>query len=100
MVSEYESLALRKVQAIAKKKGIEGVLSIASAKGKRFSIVVDGKKINFGSYPFLDGTFIDHSDEKIRENWRKRHSKIKLKNGTLAYLDKSSPEYYSWNLLW
>ena len=88
------------VQKIAKDKGIAGEITESKAKGKRFAIKVDGKTINFGAWPFKkDGAFIDHKDEKIRSAWRARHEKI-LKAGKPAYLDKSSPEYYSWNILW
>lgn len=91
------------VRDIAKKKKIMNweTLNIATAKDKRFSIMSpSGKKINFGLYPYKgSGAFIDHKDEKIRDAWRARHSKI-LKDGKPAYLDKESADYYSWNLLW
>jgi hypothetical protein len=91
---------LRIVKQIAKQKGINGEINISNAKGKRFSIRVDGKLINFGSYPYSKyGAYIDHHDEDIRNAWRARHKGI-LKGGNPAYLDKSSPEFYSWNLLW
>lgn len=87
---------------IAKEKGIKNwnTLDISNAKNKRFSIISpSGKLLNFGLYPFKNGTFIDHGDKNIRSNWRKRHIKI-LKEGKPAYLNKESPEYYSWNILW
>jgi hypothetical protein len=94
---------LSKAKTIAKNKKIDNwdTLAISNAKGKRFSIrSPDGKLINFGLFPFSgNGTFIDHNDDKIRDAWRARHSKI-MKGGKLAYKDKSSPEYYSWNILW
>lgn len=91
---------LAQARAVAKNKGIKEEINISNAKNKRFSVIVDGKTINFGLYPFSGkGTFLDHKDEKIREAWRARHSKI-LKEGKPAYLNKNSPEYYSWNILW
>ena len=91
---------LSKARKIAKSKGINEEINISKAKNKRFSIVYDGKTINFGLYPFKGkGTFLDHGDTKIRDAWRARHSKI-LKNGKPAYLDKTSPEFYSWRILW
>lgn len=88
------------VREIAKKKGIKEEINISNVKGKRFSIKYKGRLINFGSYPFKrDGSFIDHNNNDIRKAWRARHSKI-LIDGKPAYKDKSSPEYYSWNLLW
>ena len=68
------------------------------AKGKRFYVIYNDHRINFGSQS--NNTFIDHGDTKKRDAWRARHSKIKLKNGQFAYLVKSQPEFYSYNLLW
>jgi hypothetical protein len=88
------------VRDIAKNKGIKGDINISNAKGKRFNIRVDGVLINFGLWPYSgNGAFIDHRNKDIRDAWRSRHSKI-MKNGKPAYLDKTSPEFYSWNLLW
>jgi hypothetical protein len=69
----------------------------SNAKNKRFYVIYEDKIINFGS---KNGeTFIDHEDEKKRRAWKARHGKIYNKNG-LAYKDKKSPEFWSWNLLW
>jgi hypothetical protein len=88
------------VRKIAKEKGINEEINISNVKGKRFSIKVNNKTINFGAWPYkAEGAYIDHKDESIRKAWQARHSKI-LKDGKPAYKDKSSPEYYSWNLLW
>ena len=87
---------------IAKEKGLNfNSLSLSTANNKRFSIrSPTGKLINFGQWPFSGkGTFIDHGDEKIKEAWKARHSKI-MKQGKPAYLNPESPEYYSWNILW
>ena len=91
---------LKQAQLIANKKGL-GKLEISNAKGKRFAIKSpSGKLINFGLWPYTGkGTFIDHGDEKIKEAWQARHSKI-MNGGQPAYLNKESPEYYSWNILW
>ena len=91
---------LLKVQKIAKAKGLPEV-SVSKAAGKRFSIKSpSGKVLNFGQWPYSGkGTFIDHGDEKILKAWQARHSKI-MRDGKPAYLNKESPEYYSWNLLW
>ena len=89
------------VQKIAKQKSIDGEITESKAKGKRFAIKVDGKTINFGSWPFKkDGAFIDHGDKKLKDAWMARHEKILLKSGEPAYKDKSSPSYYSYRLLW
>ena len=70
----------------------------SEVRGKRFFVVYNGKKINFG----LKGgsTYIDHGDNKKRDAWRARHGKIKLKTGEYAYKIKAQPEYWSWHLLW
>ena len=91
---------LKQAQQISNKLGL-GELQISLAKDKRFSIrSPSGKLINFGLWQYSGrGTFLDHGDEKLKEAWRKRHSKI-MKEGKPAYLNPESPEYYSWNLLW
>jgi hypothetical protein len=94
---------LLEAKKIAKRKKIQNweTLKVSTVKDKRFSIVgPDGNLINFGLYPYKgEGTFLDHNDVDIRDAWRKRHGKI-MRGDKLAYKDKSSPEYYSWNILW
>lgn len=91
---------LKKAQQVAKSKGLSEV-QISLAKDKRFAIrSPSGKLVNFGLWPFNGkGTFLDHGDEKIRQAWRARHSKI-MRQGKPAYQDPESPDYYSWNILW
>ena len=69
---------------------------ISNRKGKRFYVIYN-KPIHFGSD--TNNTFIDHHDEKIRKAWKARHSKI-LKDGKPAYKNKTSPEFWSYNILW
>jgi hypothetical protein len=92
---------LQIVKNIARNTDIEGTIEVSSRKGKRFMITrPDGKTIHFGLYPFTgEGAYIDHGDDKIKKNWKKRHSKI-LKDGKPAYKNPDSPEYYSWHILW
>lgn len=96
---------LNTVREIAREKGISGQIDISNRKNKRFVITKklrDGttRQIHFGLWPYKKhGTFIDHRNEAIRYAWKSRHQKI-MKDGNYAYLDVSSPEYYSWNLLW
>ena len=76
-------------------------LVISNTKGKRFAVIRDGKRVNFGVWPYSGaGTYLDHRDDKIRTAWRARHSKILLKDGTPSYLKVGTPEYYAWNILW
>lgn len=94
------SRKLATVRKIAEQKKISGLIETSDRKGKRFKITRNGKTIHFGLWPFQgNGTYIDHHDKEIRKAWRARHSKIK-KNNKFAYKDPTSPEYYSWNLLW
>jgi hypothetical protein len=67
-------------------------------KDKKYYVVYQGKKINFGSAG--GQTFLDHGDEKKKENWKARHSKIVDKNGIPFYTKKTSAEHYSYYLLW
>lgn len=94
---------LKEARQIALAKGIITIpaqLQISGVKNKRFAIINAGQRINFGVWPFTGaGTYLDHKNDKIRTAWRARHSKI-MKDGKPAYLDKTSPEYYSWNILW
>ena len=66
-------------------------------KNKRFRVVVNGKKYDFG----LDtgSTYIDHHDKNKRENYRKRHmgnprEKFLIENNVM------SPALLSYSLLW
>ncbi len=71
---------------------------LSDRKKKRFYVVYDNKIIHFG---LKNGhSFIDHHDKTKRENWRKRHTKIMNMRGEYVYLLKSSPSFWSYNLLW
>jgi len=88
------------VRAIAKKKGFKEEIFLSRAKDKRFAVLVDGKIINFGLYPYKGkGTYIDHKDDKLKEAWQARHRKI-MKDGKPAYLNRNSADFWAWNLLW
>ena len=67
-------------------------------KNKRFYVIYQGKKINFGSK--TGSTFIDHKDKTKRKAWYARHSKIKDKSGQLVINNPLSASYWSANLLW
>ena len=70
----------------------------SSVKGKRFYVIYSGRRINFGSN--TNNTYIDHGDDKLREAWRARHSKIKLKDGRFAYRVPTQADYWAWRILW
>ena len=67
-------------------------------KGKKYYIIYNNKIINFGSEE--GSTFIDHFDKGIKNAWIARHSKIKNKDGQHVIKLKSSPSYWSKNILW
>lgn len=69
--------------------------------GKRFEITV---KINDHLYTFHFGdengsTYIDHGDDKKRENYRKRHYANRVEKFRIDNL-VPSPALFSWKLLW
>ena len=71
---------------------------ISDRKDKKFYVLYNGRVINFGSKQ--GKTFIDHGDEKIKNAWIARHSKIKNKEGELVINLKTSPSYWSRKILW
>ncbi len=94
---------INRIRQIARDMGIQNwnTIKASTRDNKRAMIISPTKKlIHFGQYPYDKGTFIDHGDTKIRDAWRKRHMKIKNKDGNLVYKDPESASYYSFNLLW
>lgn len=67
-------------------------------KGKKYDVIYKGKVISFGSEGMSDFTI--HKDKERRDRYRTRHSKIKLKDGRLAYKVKGTPAFFSWHILW
>ena len=70
----------------------------SSMKDKKFYVIYNNKKIDFGSK--TGSTFIDHGNKRVRDAWYKRHSKIKDKDGNLVINNKQSPSYWASELLW
>jgi hypothetical protein len=71
---------------------------LSERKDKRFYVLYNGRIINFGSKH--GKTFIDHGDENIKNAWIARHSKIKNKANNLVINLKTSPSFWSHNILW
>jgi hypothetical protein len=70
----------------------------SKVKNKRFYVVYNNKKINFG---FSSGkTYIDHKNTQKKNAWIARHSKIKNKNNSYVIRLKTSPSFWSKNILW
>ena len=80
----------------------------STRKNKKYMTLYNGKIIHFGDQRyehFEDNALglykdMNHYDPKRREAYRKRARGIKDKNGNLTYLDKNSPNYYSYHFLW
>jgi hypothetical protein len=81
--------------------------TISTNPNKKYDIVVNGKKISFGSRTYQHyhdkiGMYssLDHNDPIRRQAYRNRHSKILLADGRPAYKVKYTPAWFSWNYLW
>tara|TARA_R110000782_G_scaffold47511_2_gene104486 strand:- start:564 stop:842 length:279 start_codon:yes stop_codon:yes gene_type:complete len=79
----------------------------SNVAGKKLSVVVNGKIINFGDSSmdhYKDKTGIwkskDHLDEKRRKSYLARSGGIKRKDGTLTKNDPTSSNYHSRKILW
>jgi hypothetical protein len=88
---------LEQLEAKAKKYGATS-LGLSTRKNKRLFVIYNGKAIHFGAKN--GSTYVDHHDDIKRKAWKARHSKILLKDGTPAYKNKESPEFWSWHILW
>lgn len=87
--------------------------SKVTPKNKKYSVYIkDGKKIkviHFGDRSmehYYDSTSVgrwshlNHLDPERRRLYRARASGIKDKAGNLTYLNKNSPNYWSYHYLW
>ena len=91
------SLKLR--QHISRVKTLGGSdIKQSDRKHKKYAVKVDDKWIHFGSDKHED--YLMHNDNKRRENYKKRHKAIKLKDGTPAYKNKMQPAYWSMRFAW
>ena len=70
----------------------------SNAKNKKYYVIYRGKRINFGAKNMSDSTI--HKDKERRDRYRARHRAIKNKQGQLVYKLKTSPSFWSLNLLW
>ena len=70
----------------------------SKTKNKKYYVSYQGKRINFGAKGMSDYTI--HKDPERRRRYRARHKAITNKQGQLVYKLKTSPAYWSLNLLW
>jgi hypothetical protein len=69
-------------------------------KNKRFRVYMDDDKYyDFGLENPVIGSYIDHHDKQIRENYRKRHLGNKRECELISNLIPS-PALFSYYLLW
>jgi hypothetical protein len=69
-------------------------------KNKRFRVYLDDNKYyDFGLENPVNGTYIDHHDKQIRENYRKRHLGNNQEYKLISNLTPS-PSLFSYFLLW
>jgi hypothetical protein len=73
-------------------------LKISTRRGKKYMALWKGKWVHFGARGMSDFTI--HRDKKRRDRYRVRHSKLRTKDGRIAYQIKGSPAFFSWHLLW
>ena len=67
-------------------------------QGKKWAVLYEGKWIHFGAKGYDDYTV--HGDADRRASYRARHGAIKTKDGRIARMVKTSPAFWSWELLW
>ena len=80
----------------------------STRKDKKLMTTVDGKTIHFGASGMehyydktgLLDTKLNHKNKERRELYKKRHSAIKLKDGSRAIDDPKQPAYHSLKILW
>lgn len=90
---------LQKAKKKADQLGVEGVLYLSDRKDKKLMMITPkGKKVHFGSA--TSTTFLEGADEKKRNAYRARASKIKDKNGRYTYKIPGTANYYAFHLLW
>ena len=71
---------------------------ISHNMNKRYYVIYNERKINFGSKH--GHTYIDHRNNDIRRAWIARHSKIKNHNNQYVINLKTSASFWSYRLLW
>ena len=70
----------------------------SKVKNKKYYVVYNGKKINFGHSAYED--FTTHKDPERRKRYLARAKKITDKNGRLTWNNKNTANYWAISLLW
>ena len=71
---------------------------ISNNMNKRYYVIYNDRKINFGSKH--GHTYIDHHNKDIRTAWIARHSKIQNHNKQYVIKLKTSASFWSKVILW
>jgi hypothetical protein len=88
----------QKAQKKADKYGITIYRSASKGHKYMFRNPDNGKLVHFGSLGYED--YLSHNDINRRNNYRKRHAGILLRDGTPAYKKKYTPAWASYYILW
>lgn len=73
-------------------------VALSNRPTKKIMVVINGKRIHFGAKN--SNTFLEGATKQKRDNYRKRHSLIYLKDGRRAIDFKYSPAWLSYYILW
>tara|TARA_R110000851_G_scaffold18394_3_gene57857 strand:+ start:10472 stop:10747 length:276 start_codon:yes stop_codon:yes gene_type:complete len=88
------------VHALTKKALSLGAVDLkkSTRKAKKYMVLYNDNWIHFGSK--TGKTFLDHGDSKKQKAWYARHSKIKNKDGKNVIKIKTTPSFWSHQILW
>lgn len=93
------STDIKKINEKAQRLGMDLLIIKSRAANKRFAALLPNKKrVNFGDPNAT--TYFDGADETKRKSYMARHSKIKTKDGKLAYKIPYTASWLAYNLLW
>jgi hypothetical protein len=73
-------------------------VALSNRPTKKIMVVINGRRIHFGAKN--SNTFLEGATKQKRDNYRKRHSLIYLKDGRRAIDFKYSPAWLSYYILW
>ena len=89
---------LKKVNQIARRKGLSVKIQKSSRMDKKFMVCYRGKVIHFGSSGYQD--YLDHGDAKRRIKYLARARGIRDGQGKLTHKNKNKANFWAINLLW
>lgn len=86
-----------KMEELKRKATIYGATHFGRSDqpGKKFKVIYNNKVLHFGDSSMQD--FTQHHDTQRRKNFKQR---MKGVGGGKTYLDKNSPLFWSYHLLW